>query len=73
MLVIPGRPKAEPGIHNHQSRGIGAEIFYNGREYGFRVRCFAAPRNDASPPVIAKLVRRRAGMLAKEAGEVRGV
>jgi hypothetical protein len=26
-LVIPGRPKAEPGIHNQSSGGIGAAVY----------------------------------------------
>ena len=41
----------------------------------FRSRIASLPRDDDNdhPPVIAKFVRRRAGMLAEEAGEVRRV
>jgi hypothetical protein len=44
FAVIPGRPKAERGIHSHELvRRNGGEMLCNVSEYGFRARDFVAP------------------------------
>src|ERR1700681_4237359 len=46
-LVIPGRAKREPGIHNHRASRIRARnAVVLGGGYGFWVRAFGATRND---------------------------
>src|SRR5580704_14869059 len=48
-LVIPGRAKREPGIHNHRASRIRAwNAAVIGGGYGFRVPRCARPRNDVS-------------------------
>src|SRR6478752_9378305 len=60
-VVIPGRPRGEPGIHLSQ-RSCGS--------MDFRVRGFAAPRNDNLPAIPRRPDRGPAPARAKTAAIV---
>src|SRR5664279_1929798 len=63
FLVIPGcAPWRRPGIHTHDGG------------YGFRVRCFASPRNDGGlfrrRLERAEIAERHVGQRIGEVGEI---